>query len=313
MKIGYPEVIIGFVILLFVILFFVIWIRREKSKRIIQKMPKQQKVQKLNELAEPFGFFYKEEADLFTTKRDAWQRDMGYERLYDHAAVATHMIIDSWPVYFDYDGKTWLIELWKGQYGINTGGEVGIYHAKTVVPPALYAVTHFEAVEEEEMPWIRSVLIGGNQVLYENEARHWWLTGFRMGMFFKPEKLQLYTNIVFENREQAEAFYFGLQKSGNRKGMYDIYKERVCIRMNMTKQVVGVTRVLRSLLLFSNRFWTAVYRKVTAPFQTTEDRMLFLYYQIPWCFRKMLQLEEKRYGRRKKRQNCKCRKHHGLS
>ena len=37
------------------------------------------------------------------------------------------MVFDALPVYFDYQKKTWLIEFWKGQYGINTGAEIGIY------------------------------------------------------------------------------------------------------------------------------------------------------------------------------------------
>ena len=39
------------------------------------------------------------------------------------------MIIDAYPVYFDYQDKTWMIEFWRGQYGINTGAEIGVYHA----------------------------------------------------------------------------------------------------------------------------------------------------------------------------------------
>ena len=30
------------------------------------------------------------------------------------------MVFETLPVYFDYAGKTWLIQIWKGQYGICT-------------------------------------------------------------------------------------------------------------------------------------------------------------------------------------------------
>ena len=33
------------------------------------------------------------------------------------------MVFETLPVYFDYAGKTWLIQIWKGQYGICTGCE----------------------------------------------------------------------------------------------------------------------------------------------------------------------------------------------
>ncbi len=67
-------------------------------------------------------------------------------------AVGAGMVIDAFPVYFNYEGRTWLVEFWKGQYGINTGGEVGIYHAKGVIPPHAYHTVHFEAVSDAELP-----------------------------------------------------------------------------------------------------------------------------------------------------------------
>ena len=47
---------------------------------------------------------------------------------YDAAALAMNAIIDCEPIFFDYAGKTWLIELWKGQYGLETGCEIGVYN-----------------------------------------------------------------------------------------------------------------------------------------------------------------------------------------
>lgn len=114
-----------------------------------------EKIQLLNELAEPFGFCYVPCEDVFTSREDAWQRKQGYEALYDRAAVGAGMVFDALPIYFDYAGETWLIEFWKGQYGINTGGEVGVYHAGKVVPERYYRIAHFEAVEDQDMPFIQ--------------------------------------------------------------------------------------------------------------------------------------------------------------
>lgn len=79
-----------------------------------------ERVRLLNELAEPFGFAYLPSEDIFTSRLDAWQRDKGYEAKYDTMAVGAGMVIDAFPVYFNYEGRTWLVEFWKGQYGINT-------------------------------------------------------------------------------------------------------------------------------------------------------------------------------------------------
>ena len=62
------------------------------------------------------------------------------------------MIIDCEPIYFRYKGKKWLIEFWKGQYGMTTGGEVGIYY--TTGPdlniPGLFNGTFYKCVNDED-------------------------------------------------------------------------------------------------------------------------------------------------------------------
>ena len=117
-------------ILLLSVTFAVIWIiRKRNSRRKVCEMQMSQKVRLLNGLTEPSGFIYDTHWDVFTSRTDAWQRKFGYEMLFDRIAAGVNMVLDTWPVYFDYEGRTWLIEFWKGQYGINTGAETGIYHA----------------------------------------------------------------------------------------------------------------------------------------------------------------------------------------
>jgi hypothetical protein len=58
---------------------------------------------------------------------DALQRKAGYCWNYDRAAPIFNMIIDCEPICFKYGGAKWMIELWKGQYGIMTGAEIGVY------------------------------------------------------------------------------------------------------------------------------------------------------------------------------------------
>ena len=72
-----------------------------------------EKVYRLNCLLAPFGFEYQISQDIFVTRLDAWQRDYGYRSLYDRASPLLGMVFDCEPVYFDYQGKTWLLEFWK--------------------------------------------------------------------------------------------------------------------------------------------------------------------------------------------------------
>ena len=187
------------ILLVLLIAAVIITVKREKSKRKIRRMCDAEKIQLLNELAEPFGFCYVPCEDVFTSREDAWQRKQGYEALYDRAAVGAGMVFDALPIYFDYAGETWLIEFWKGQYGINTGGEVGVYHAGKVVPERYYRIAHFEAVEDQDMPFIQCRLDRRRKKVYFLQKRHWWLTGFGMGTFSRPSDLILVTTIRFQN------------------------------------------------------------------------------------------------------------------
>lgn len=296
-------VICGAVLLLLLLITLGI-VRRAKSKRKVRRMEMSQKIQLLNELAEPFGFFYKGDEDVFTSRQDAWQREMGYEALYDRAASAANMVIDAWPVYFDYEGRTWLIEFWKGQYGINTGGEVGVYHAGEIVPPHLYQTMHFEAAENDEIPQICCYLERKEQKVYEFCERHWWLTGFRMGTFSRPSELRMMTPLTFEKAAMAQAFFEGLLKTGQPRNKFRICGNEVYVRMDFSRRAALLQRLHGALVQCGNRCYCQLYRMLTRPFTATADRMLFLYYQVPGCFRRMMRLGRDRYGKDRKKNYC---------
>lgn len=290
------------VLILFILAVLILAVlRRIRSKRKVRSMGMSEKIRKLNELAEPFGFQYLWEEDIFASNIDAWQRKSGYETLYDRAAINANMVIDAWPVYFDYDGRTWLIEFWIGQYGINTGGEVGVYHAKNIVPPHLYKTAHYDAVKSMEMPHICCRLERKGAKVYEIYARHWWLTGFRMGTFSKPSELRMMTTLSFEDTAMAQAFFEGLQKSGRPRNRFRICGREVYVRMEPCERYPLLRRIHRALVQFVNHIYCLLYRGVTRPFVQTADRMLFLYYQIPFCFRRMLRLADGRYRTKRRK------------
>lgn len=64
------------------------------------------------------GFLYDPDQGIIYSRLDAVQRDFGYAYGYDAAAVGMTALIDCEPIFFDYAGKHWMIELWKGQYGL---------------------------------------------------------------------------------------------------------------------------------------------------------------------------------------------------
>lgn len=292
-------------LVLFAALLILAVVHRVRAKKKVLALTPGERVRLLNELAEPFGFAYLPSEDIFTSRLDAWQRDKGYEAKYDTMAVGAGMVIDAFPVYFNYEGRTWLVEFWKGQYGINTGGEVGIYHAKGVIPPHAYHTAHFEAVSDAELPRICSCLDTAEETFYEICARHWWLTGFRMGVYTKPSRLRLATTLIFPEQEMALAFWEGLRKTGKPRSLFRICGREVSVRVNFSEEHGLIQGICRSAVLLWNRLLCRGFRIVTYPWKRTADRMVFLYYLLPGWFRKILVISG---GRCKPR--CRTRKSH---
>ena len=125
-----------------------------RKKAVIQKicgMSSCEKADRLCELLHPWGFTYLPSMDVLSSEKDAWQRAFGYHAAFDRSAPHFHMIFDCEPVYFDYRGETWLIEFWKGQYGINTGGEISVYHAGRLLGQKERKNAHFQSVSDDQM------------------------------------------------------------------------------------------------------------------------------------------------------------------
>ena len=171
------------ILLLLIICALLMTWRRKAITRKLCCMPVQEKLKKLNRLTQPFGFKYLLSQDIFTSLKDAWQRDLGYCWLYDRHAAAFGMVLDCETIYFDYRDCTWLIELWKGQYGINTGAEIGIYKADSLVPRNQRRSALFHTVPDKDLPFFEYTLYRGMMPVFRTAQRHWWLTGFRMGEY----------------------------------------------------------------------------------------------------------------------------------
>ncbi len=291
-----PE-IFGYIfgILLFLL---AVWLvrRREKSRKKIRNMSDKEKWKQLSALTEPFGFVYEPKEDIFTSHINAWQRSSGYEALFDELAPKFNMIFHAYPVYFDFQDKTWLIEFWKGQYGINTGAEAGVYHSNRLIPVKQRRLVHYNAVSDEEMPMIGICLERKQKKLFSKKGYHWWMAAFRMGLFSQPEDLVMYANIYFDTVAMAQAFAEGLKEAGFASEAYRIRGQRVSVVLDEGKEFTGMKKLHRKAVQGLNQCYCSLYRLVTMPFTKTADRMLFLYEQLPWCFRHMLRLHA--FGRK---------------
>ncbi|MDR2502316.1 MAG: DUF4474 domain-containing protein [Oscillospiraceae bacterium] len=157
----------------------------------------------IRQLLSDFGYGFDPSQNVFFSLVNAWQRRYGYCLLYDEGTAPSGMIIDSEPIYFNYRGEQFMIELWKGQYGMTTGCEVGFYRDSG---KALLGAPWFQSVEDNEMLDIAATLYRDGAPLFTRREYQWWLTGFVLGMFSQPHQLALLVTIVFPDCEMACAF-----------------------------------------------------------------------------------------------------------
>lgn len=174
------------------------------------------------------GYRYNPDGDYYyTDDKDCWQKNAGYNEVYDNMAPAAGMFIDQVRIRFNYGGKDWMIQFWKGQYGfLLVGAEIGVYTA----PGGTYegdtsGVNHYNCADKED--WLNMQLDcywsennnGHYKKVFTREyGKYWWATGFVKGQLTKytipKTELKLKGRITFKSTEMANLFVYGLKESG---------------------------------------------------------------------------------------------------
>ena len=130
------------------------------------------------------GYLYDPERDVFYTAKDPWQRNFGFNVIYDVSAQFIFINYNTDRFKFRADGKDWMIQLWKGQYGlVFYGGEVGVY-TKAIDNP----VDHYDCAADEDMLRMSVNFYYFDKSKEQWEFRferpyglYWWCTGFKFG------------------------------------------------------------------------------------------------------------------------------------
>ena len=283
------EYIYGMIIAVIGVCAAILLWRKRNSLRRIAGMSDGEKNELLDTLVEPFGYRYVPEWDVFSSRVDAWQKQFGYGAIYDRAASYFNMVLETLPVYFDYDGKTWLIQIWKGQYGICSGCEVGVYHADRIVAEKEREITIFRAADETEMLPMSTELRREGRLITFLRERHWWLTTFDVGTFSNPKQLSLKISIRFPDPGMQDAFYRGLLEQGvdwndifTRFCTVDFYDPDVAVMVSRWK------RAQSALAQAMNRFNCKLFNFVTRSCTGSRDRILYLYFYFPFVCRHIL-------------------------
>ncbi len=174
------------------------------------------------------GYRYEPNGDYYyTDDKSCWQKNAGYNEVYDNMAPMAGMFIDQVRIRFNYGGKDWMIQFWKGQYGfLLVGAEIGVYTA----PGGTYKgntsdVNHYNCADKED--WLNMQLDcywsknnnGQYKKIFTREyGKYWWATGFVKGQLTKytipKTELKVKGRITFKSTEMANLFVYGLRDAG---------------------------------------------------------------------------------------------------
>ena len=142
---------------------------------------------------------------------DCWMRDFGFCIEYD---ILCYML----PMYryitrrikFDYNDREWMVQLWKGNYLITNGGEVGVYNRNPIAFGSYYSCI----TDEELMPMSLKITHGDEVLVSIPEQPHWWVNGFRLAnRLYQPHSLTLEFTIELYDEEMLKAFTQGIDRN----------------------------------------------------------------------------------------------------
>jgi len=196
---------------------------------------------------------------IFYVEHEPWQKQFGFNQIYDLASPLIQMVYATVRVKFRYgyvyklgtEGaskgkvlyddsgnpiyetdnrgrpieKDWMVQMWKGRYGlVMLGGEIGIY-----TKPSNQAADHYYAAVAEEELVMAMDLYQQNQTT-KTTPKHlftrgpesaWWLTGFVPGSYIEynnKSEIIMVTNIQFPNEEMLALFANGIRNAGFQEG-----------------------------------------------------------------------------------------------
>ncbi len=141
---------------------------------------------------------------LLYAQVNAWTRDFGFMLFYDIFSYTTPFFFyETRRIKFDYAGLEWMIQIWKGNYIISNGAEVGIYSREE----SRFG-TYYDCATDEQMMEMSMELYHGDDLIFSRPRQlHWWLTGFKLTYETYPaNSMTLKFSIDMKDEEMLGAF-----------------------------------------------------------------------------------------------------------
>lgn len=160
-----------------------------------------------SEILTKAGFAYDDEQGIYYTPLYPWQRNFGYNVGFDMAAPMAGMVFDTLRIEFPYDDREWMVQIWKGQYGITAGAEIGLYNRDPE------KVMQYDCADDEDLIEMQFDFYNqGEYVFSRGPEKHWWLTGFKIFHMGIPFTITMDMTLKFTDNAMATAFLQSLKK-----------------------------------------------------------------------------------------------------
>lgn len=163
------------------------------------------------------GYYIDFNQNYVYTGINVWQREMGFNIFYDIFCYLTPFFFHytTQRVKFNYQGKDWMFQMWKGRYALANGGELGIY-----TRPEEKEGSFYDCGSDEDMLVMSIEVYHGEELLFKHGPMlHWWVTGFAISdTAYLPESLTLVATIEMRDEEMLRAASEAFEK---KKGVID--------------------------------------------------------------------------------------------
>ena len=192
------------------------------GKKIIHSITDDQ--EKEEELFKKYGgpftktlaFEYNAKDDFYRTNENfGVQRYGGFANMFDDVGGGLGMDLDTQVVDFEYNGKDYRVQFWKGSYGFGNayGSEIGIYENDPNDDSGWY-----ECANGEDEIRTRQTLIDtstgesmtNDTADYAKDGDHFWNLMIRTDDGHEKENLTQESMLYFDSQEQADAFVEGV-------------------------------------------------------------------------------------------------------
>lgn len=161
------------------------------------------------------GYKFNADGNYYFTADDPWQRNFGYNQAFDTAAPFVSIYMDTMRAKFRYGNKDWMVQFWKGQYGLAfIGSEIGVY-----TKPVDREVDHYDAASNEDALYMSCTCYRNGEVIFTREyAKYWWCTGFIPGQlekFSDRSELAVKCRITMKDSNMLLGFVNALKSAPN--------------------------------------------------------------------------------------------------